>query len=96
MKLFAKFTSIALLAVLAAAPLFAEGQKDGKGKMNTVGIAMPTQSSARWIADGGNMKKILEERGWDDAFLPAPAFDEFILRDTTATETVLKEIGLIS
>lgn len=41
-------------------------------------------------------KKILEERGWDDAFLPAPAFDEFILRDTTATETVLKEIGLIS
>ncbi len=41
-------------------------------------------------------KKILEERGWDDAFLPAPAFDEFILRDTAATETVLKEIGLIS
>jgi len=29
-----------------------------------VGIAMPTQSSARWIADGANMKKILEERGY--------------------------------
>lgn len=29
-----------------------------------VGIAMPTQSSARWIADGGNMKKILEGRGY--------------------------------
>ncbi len=64
MKLFAKFTSIALLAALAAAPLFAGGQQASKSKMNTVGIAMPTQSSARWIADGGNMKKILEERGY--------------------------------
>lgn len=31
----------------------------------TVGIAMPTQSSQRWIQDGGNMEKILKEKGYD-------------------------------
>ena len=30
----------------------------------TVGIAMPTKSSARWIADGDNMVKALQERGY--------------------------------
>jgi putative multiple sugar transport system substrate-binding protein len=31
----------------------------------TVGIAMPTKSSARWIDDGNNMVKALKERGYD-------------------------------
>lgn len=35
---------------------------DGAGK--TVGVAMPTQSSERWINDGANMKKLLEEKGY--------------------------------
>jgi putative multiple sugar transport system substrate-binding protein len=30
----------------------------------TVGIAMPTKSSARWIDDGNNMVKVLKERGY--------------------------------
>ncbi len=30
----------------------------------TVGIAMPTKSSTRWIADGDNMVKVLQERGY--------------------------------
>src|SRR5438067_12186757 len=30
----------------------------------TVGIAMPTKSSARWIADGDNMVKVLQARGY--------------------------------
>nr|WP_233469797.1 multiple monosaccharide ABC transporter substrate-binding protein [Neorhizobium petrolearium] len=30
-----------------------------------VGVAMPTKSSARWIADGDNMVKVLKERGYD-------------------------------
>ncbi len=30
----------------------------------TVGISMPTKSSARWIADGDNMVKALTERGY--------------------------------
>ena len=29
-----------------------------------VGVAMPTKSSARWIADGDNMAKTLKERGY--------------------------------
>ncbi len=30
-----------------------------------VGIAMPTKSSARWIDDGNNMVRVLQERGYD-------------------------------
>ena len=55
--------ALALMVVLSALPLFAAGQQDA-GKAKFVGIAMPTQSSQRWIQDGGNMKKILEERGY--------------------------------
>ena len=43
------------------------GSSDG-GNANpdakTVGICMPTQSSERWINDGANMKKVLEEKGY--------------------------------
>ncbi|MGF6309652.1 putative multiple sugar transport system substrate-binding protein [Bradyrhizobium sp. i1.8.4] len=31
---------------------------------STIGIAMPTKSSARWIDDGNNMVKVLKERGY--------------------------------
>ena len=30
----------------------------------TVGIAMPTKSSSRWIADGENMVRYFKERGY--------------------------------
>jgi len=54
-----RFGKILLFAALAlcivGSSLFAQKR---------VGIAMPTQSSSRWIADGNNMKKILEERGY--------------------------------
>ena len=30
----------------------------------TIGIAMPTKSSARWIADGDNMVKVLQAAGY--------------------------------
>lgn len=30
----------------------------------TIGIAMPTKSSARWIDDGNNIVKVLKERGY--------------------------------
>jgi putative multiple sugar transport system substrate-binding protein len=30
----------------------------------TIGIAMPTKSSARWIADGNNLVKYLETKGY--------------------------------
>ena len=32
--------------------------------MGTIGIAMPTKSSARWIADGDNMVKTLQAKGY--------------------------------
>lgn len=39
------------------------GGKD-EGTKGYVGIAMPTQSAERWIADGANMVKVLEDLGY--------------------------------
>lgn len=39
-------------------------------------------------------RALLEQRGWEDAFLTGEAFDRFIAQDTRETETVLKELGL--
>src|SRR5581483_10520550 len=47
------------LAAIGAAPSGAMAQEKG-----TIGIAMPTKSSARWIADGGNMVTALKEKGY--------------------------------
>ncbi len=44
-------------ATQAAAAATGEGKK--------IGVAMPTQSSERWINDGANMKKQLEEKGYE-------------------------------
>jgi len=63
------------LAVLAAAltvtlALAACGGADGgsgsadAGGPKTIGVAMPTRSSARWIADGDDLKKQLEGGGY--------------------------------
>ncbi|NGN65436.1 sugar ABC transporter substrate-binding protein [Streptomyces sp. A7024] len=64
-------TSLALTSLLALS-LTACGQEakggsrykadDGKG--GTVGIAMPTKSSERWIADGKNMSKQFQKAGY--------------------------------
>jgi putative multiple sugar transport system substrate-binding protein len=50
-------SALALAAVALAGPASAQDKP-------TVGIAMPTKSSARWIADGDNMVKVLKERGY--------------------------------
>jgi putative multiple sugar transport system substrate-binding protein len=50
----------AALAVSLSACGSAAGS-DGKG---TIGVAMPTKSSERWIADGNNIKKQLEKAGY--------------------------------
>src|SRR6201989_1335686 len=50
--------ALALAGLAAAAPAaFAQSKP-------TVGIAMPTKSSARWIDDGNNIVKVLKERGY--------------------------------
>lgn len=67
---------IILLTLVLAVSLVACGGETGEGETpktpadgdasegKLVGIAMPTQSAPRWIEDGGNMKKILEEKGF--------------------------------
>ncbi len=45
------------LGLFAGAPAIAQDK-------GTVGIAMPTKSSARWIADGDNMVKVFKEKGY--------------------------------
>jgi len=37
----------------------------GGGDKGTIGVAMPTKSSERWIADGNNIKEQLEDAGYD-------------------------------
>src|ERR1700721_695204 len=57
-----KSTGIALALAAAMAPASAVGAF-AQGKP-TVGIAMPTKTSARWIDDGNNIVKVLKERGY--------------------------------
>ena len=40
------------------------GDDGGSGDAGTIGVAMPTKSSERWIADGNNIKKQLEAAGY--------------------------------
>jgi putative multiple sugar transport system substrate-binding protein len=54
------------LALTACGQNSEGGSKEGSGsaKGGTIGIAMPTKSSERWIADGNNVKKDLESKGY--------------------------------
>ena len=58
MKIVTNFLAALALGAMALA-LPAAAQDKG-----TVGISMPTKSSARWIADGDNMVKALEAKGY--------------------------------
>ncbi len=60
LKLKATFFGLALAGLAATAP---DGGALAQSKP-TVGIAMPTKSSARWIDDGNNIVKVLKERGY--------------------------------
>ena len=53
-------TMVAMLAI-GMAGFITAAQAQDKG---TVGVAMPTKSSARWIADGDNMVKVLQAKGY--------------------------------
>ncbi len=56
-----KFLKTVLAAVALGVVTAGAAQAQDKG---TVGIAMPTKSSARWIADGDNMVKVLQAKGY--------------------------------
>ncbi|OYU47166.1 MAG: C4-dicarboxylate ABC transporter substrate-binding protein [Rhizobiales bacterium PAR1] len=40
-------------------------------------------------------KEVLVQRGWDDAYLPEPAFGEFLKTEQVRVEAVLKSVGLV-
>ena len=56
-KLVSLLTALAFGAVTFAVPALAQDK-------GTIGIAMPTKSSARWISDGNSMVKQFEEAGY--------------------------------
>jgi putative multiple sugar transport system substrate-binding protein len=53
-----------LLVASAALGVLAMAGAAHAADKGTIGIAMPTKSSARWIADGDNMVKALEAQGY--------------------------------
>src|SRR5450432_808884 len=55
------FKTLAVTAALGLLALAGAAQAQDKG---TIGIAMPTKSSARWIADGDNIVKVLQAKGY--------------------------------
>ncbi|TFV41608.1 sugar ABC transporter substrate-binding protein [Bradyrhizobium frederickii] len=57
-------TAFLALALAGAATMATSLPASAQDKA-TVGIAMPTKSSARWIDDGNNMVKVLKERGYN-------------------------------
>ncbi|MGI6246965.1 MAG: multiple monosaccharide ABC transporter substrate-binding protein [Pseudochelatococcus sp.] len=57
-RLMMTLSALALGALAFAGPATAQEKA-------SVGIAMPTKSSARWIADGNNIVNVLKERGYD-------------------------------
>src|SRR5437764_13195502 len=59
LKLRTFWLALSLAGLAAVASHGAWAQDKG-----TVGIAMPTKSSARWIDDGNNMVKSLKEKGY--------------------------------
>lgn len=60
-KIIATVAGAAMALSLAACGDDAGG---GGGDKGTIGVAMPTKSSERWIADGNNIKKQLESAGY--------------------------------
>src|SRR5271168_1409821 len=56
-----RLRTLTVAAAFGLMALTGAAQAQDKG---TIGIAMPTKSSARWIADGDNMVKTLQAKGY--------------------------------
>jgi putative multiple sugar transport system substrate-binding protein len=59
-----RLKTIGLALSLAGLTILASNGGATAQEKGTVGIAMPTKSSARWIDDGNNMVKALKEQGY--------------------------------
>ena len=55
------FKTVAVAAALGLIASAGSAKAEDKG---TIGIAMPTKSSSRWIADGDNIVKVLKAKGY--------------------------------
>ena len=53
-----------VVGLAACAPAAGGGSDAGSGDGGLIGVAMPTKSSERWIADGNALKKTLEDQGF--------------------------------
>lgn len=62
LSLVAAGAMVASLAACSSGSGGDEGSGDGGGAL--IGVAMPTKSSERWIADGAAVKKALEDQGY--------------------------------
>ncbi|RVO84341.1 tripartite tricarboxylate transporter substrate binding protein [Sinorhizobium meliloti] len=47
------------------------------------------------LAKSVGWQEVLKTKGWQDTYLAGAAFDEQLAKDISATETVLKDIGLV-
>jgi putative tricarboxylic transport membrane protein len=47
------------------------------------------------MAKSKEWQDVLKQRGWDDAYLPEPAFGDFLKSEQTRVEGVLKSVGLV-
>ncbi|MEJ8303211.1 multiple monosaccharide ABC transporter substrate-binding protein [Saccharibacillus sacchari] len=61
-KIAALLLTLMLTAMLAGCNL-AESSA-GSAEKGYIGLSMPTKSSERWVADGSNMRKLFEEKGY--------------------------------
>lgn len=57
-------TLLLVLAMVVALTACNLAESKESGEKGYVGIAMPTKSSERWVADGQNMVKLFQERGY--------------------------------
>jgi putative multiple sugar transport system substrate-binding protein len=64
-KLLTTFVAGSLALTLAACGGDDDSASGEGGGTGTIGVAMPTKSSERWIADGNNIKEQLEAEGYE-------------------------------
>lgn len=64
MRKFSWIVSIIILAIVMVG-CSDDASSEGGGDSKTVGIAMPTKSSERWVLDGENMASEFEELGYE-------------------------------
>ncbi|MDX0513486.1 C4-dicarboxylate ABC transporter substrate-binding protein [Sinorhizobium medicae] len=69
--------------MVAAAPGLTDEQKTA------------VEADVEKLAKSAGWQEVLKTKGWQDTYLAGDAFEEQLAKDISATETVLKDIGLV-